>query len=49
MAVITVTIEVYEYVLAAILEACAQRYEAVVRAASAIGARTDYDTELAGG
>jgi hypothetical protein len=49
MAVITVTTEVYEYALAAILEACAQRHEAVGRAANAIGERGDYDMELTGG
>jgi len=48
-AVITVTTEVYEYALAAILEACAQRDEAVVCAASAIGERGDCDMELTGG
>jgi hypothetical protein len=49
MAVITVITEAYEYVLAAIQEACAQRHEVVVRAPNAIGGRGDYDMELTGG
>ena len=49
MAVITVTTEVYEYALAAILEVCAERDEAVVRAANAIGEYGDYVMELTGG
>jgi hypothetical protein len=44
-----VTNEVYGYALAARLEVCAQRHEAVVCAANAIGERGDCDMELTGG
>ena len=49
MAVITVTTEVYEYALAATAEVCAQRQEAVVCAANAIGKRGACDMEFTGG